>query len=136
MEEFLKILSGALTPLIAITTTYIAFQQYRVNKMKGRSDEHTTRLKQRYDLYERRLSIFDAVMDLLAAAHGGPDERRQHMFKFHRAISESYFLFDQDLIDYLRQLENEYNRAQSLHQSLNQQNLGIGPERTRLNSNT
>jgi hypothetical protein len=46
----IDLLSAALTPLIAAIVAYIAYQQYRVN-----------RLRLSHDLFERRLKIFEAV---------------------------------------------------------------------------
>jgi len=34
LDDIAKSLSGFLIPLIAITTAYIAYQQYRINKTK------------------------------------------------------------------------------------------------------
>lgn len=132
MKDFFIVLSGALTPLIAIIATYIAYQQYKINKLKVESDERASRLKQRHELYDRRLSIFTAVMDLVGAAHGDPDKKRVELFKFHRAISESYFLFGQDIIDYLNELGRRYNRLQYINQRLEQQSLPVGDERSKL----
>jgi hypothetical protein len=50
MKPYIEIFSALLTPTIAVITTFIAIQQYRNN-----------RLKQRLDLYERRMAIYKAV---------------------------------------------------------------------------
>src|SRR5207302_1218674 len=97
MTDFFIVLSGALTPLIAIITLYIAYQQKEINRLKVRNDDLTNTLRQRLDLYDRRLSVYLALMDMLRAAHGRPDEKREELYKFHRMVSESYFLFGEDV---------------------------------------
>jgi hypothetical protein len=132
MKEFLTLLSGALTPLIAIITVYIAYQQKEINRLKVKNDDLTARLKQRLDLYEKRLSVYLALMEMFRAAHGRPDDTREELYKFHKLVSESYFLFGDDVIQYLREVKDKYNRLQSVHALLAQESLGLGAERNRL----
>jgi len=54
-KEILDLLSGALTPLVAVIVAYIAYQQYRIQ-----------RLQFRHDSYERRLTVFKAVRSFAA----------------------------------------------------------------------
>src|SRR5882724_9242365 len=111
LENLLKLLAGALTPMIAVVTAYIAIQQYRTNKRKAESDMRFAQSKQRLDLYDRRLSVFNAALDFIATVQHMPTEKsHEPLFTFHRAISESYFLFDQDLLDYLQLLKAKYNQ--------------------------
>src|SRR5438132_13195306 len=58
--------------------------------------------------------------------------KSEELYKFHRMVSESYFLFGEDVIQYLRLVENKYNRLQSMHALLAQESLGLGNERSRL----
>lgn len=57
MKPWIDLIAACLTPLIAIIATYIAYQQYRAN-----------RLKNRHDLYDRRLAVYNAVAEFLAHA--------------------------------------------------------------------
>lgn len=113
MENILKVLYGALTPLIAIIAAYIAYQQFRINRRKVESDERLARQKQRFDLYERRLTVFDAAMGLIAATQAMPEDKQQWMepqLRLRRSIYESYFLFGQDVVEYLWVLDGKYQR--------------------------
>jgi hypothetical protein len=116
LEDLMRLLSGALTPVIAIIAAYIAYQQFLTNRRKGESDAQFAKSKQRFDLYDRRLAVFNAAMDLIATVqHMPPEEIHEPLFTFHRAISESYFLFDQDILDYLQLLNAKYNQFSVLN---------------------
>ena len=52
IKTVLVLLSGAPTPLIAIITAYIAYQQYRVNK-----------LNLKHVLYEKRLAVLRMIFN-------------------------------------------------------------------------
>lgn len=113
MDNALKLLYGALTPLIAIFAVWIAYQQHRTNRRKAESDERLAQQKQRFDLYERRLTVFDAAMDLIATTQAMPEEKQQWSepeLYLRKAIFESYFLFDRDIVDYLWVLDAKYQR--------------------------
>lgn len=113
MENISKLLYGALTPLIAIIAAYIAYQQYQINRRRLESDERLAQQKQRLDLYERRLAVFDAAMDLVAKTQAMPEEKQEWSepeLRLRRAIYESYFLFGQDIVEYLWALVAKYQQ--------------------------
>jgi len=54
-KEIVDVLNALLTPVIAGTTVYIAWQQYQVS-----------RLTLRKDLYEKRLRVYQVFMSYLS----------------------------------------------------------------------
>ena len=118
MKDFFAILSGALTPLIAVITAYIAYQQFLTNKMKLMQEELANKLRERHELYDRRLAVFTALMDIIISALTKADESGEKLIGFHRGIAESYFLFDQEIINYLHEIEAKYKRLQFIRATL------------------
>ena len=67
--SFLNILSGLLTPLIAIIAVYIAYQQYQSNKKQG---ELKLKLdSENSELERKRLSLEEYKMNYPAAEQRG-----------------------------------------------------------------
>jgi len=87
-------LSAALTPIIAIVTTYIAIQQYRLEKKRGK-----------HELYEKRLDIYKNISKFLghimakAALYD-----YEVLINYRRDIAEAYFLFDDRLNQYFEEI--------------------------------
>jgi len=88
--RLIQIMSGLLTPVIAIITTYIAIQQYRSNRAKLRAE-----------LYEKRFKVYKATTEYLSKNKGILSEIQQDWHKFDSAIDESPFLFDAELVEWL-----------------------------------
>jgi len=131
MKDFLTLLSGLLAPIIGIIAIYIAYQQKEINQLKVKNDELANRLKLKLDLYEKRFSVYIALTEILRAAHH-PDDNRTKLYEFHRFVSESYFLFDDDVIQYLLEVADRYNQLRSVQALLDQQSLERGEERSKL----
>jgi hypothetical protein len=100
MLEFLKILSGFLTPLIAIIVTYIAYQQYKINKNRLR-----------LYLFEKRFKVYDGLMIFLASVIRKADTSNEDLFKFRKHINDAFFLFDDEILSFL---EEVYKKAHDL----------------------
>ncbi|MCG3120168.1 MAG: hypothetical protein ALAOOOJD_02793 [bacterium] len=100
-KPYIDLFSALLTPLIAIIATYIAFQQWQTN-----------RLKLRHDRYERRLVIFKATMKFIAIPVQTATFQQEDLYEFQRETSESYFLFNDDVREFIDEL---YSNAVDLH---------------------
>lgn len=115
-----EVLSALLTPTIAVVATYIAYQQHRTNKLKVRAD-----------LYDRRMQVVNAVTDLLGhiVSEGAVDF--DHLRIFLQKTRESYFLFGDEIPEYLNDL---YKAGVDLRHQTKKlfSDLPVGPERTRL----
>ncbi len=96
----IELLNAALTPLIAIIVAYIAYQQYRVN-----------RLRLSLDLFERRLNVFEAVQDFLSAIVKAGKVDTARAVSFRSQASQAAFLFGEDITGYLDTL---YKKALAL----------------------
>jgi hypothetical protein len=115
-----EVLSALLTPTIAVVATYIAYQQHRTNKLKVRAD-----------LYDRRMQVFNAVTDLLGHIGGAAAIDLDQLRVFLQKTRESYFLFGDEIPEYLNQL---YEAGVDLRHQTKKlfSDLPVGPERTRL----
>jgi hypothetical protein len=122
-DESVKVLSALLTPVLAITTGYIAWRQWRTND-----------LKLRHDLYERRLAIYLSVIEFLARIMSNCKATDAEMINFLQKTRESYFLFGPKVAAYLdsiykRSVDLQYHNTM-LHDPAS--SLPIGDERKRL----
>lgn len=75
----LELLKAAPITIVGVITAYIAWQQWR-----------TSRQRLQFDLYDRRLRVYEAVQELIAKASGLQSE---DLVEFRRATSEADFLF-------------------------------------------
>jgi hypothetical protein len=79
-----------LTPVVAVVAVYIAWQQYKTNRLKIRSD-----------LFERRLKVFLKVRSVLSSVIPEGRANKEEFLKFRTAVAEAYFIFGQEIEDYL-----------------------------------
>ena len=88
--ETVAILQALLTPVIAITTTYIAWQQWRTNRQKLNLEK-----------YDRRLRIYQEVVKILQItmrdAKASPDD----LLQFRTSVAEADFLFGKEIAMYI-----------------------------------
>jgi hypothetical protein len=84
----LEIISPFVLGLIA---AYIAWRHW-----------HTDELKRRHDLYERRLKVYDAVMDFF------DNFEKCDGAEFLRQVRESRFLFSKEISIYLDGIHNDW----------------------------
>ena len=91
--KLIQILSALLTPIIAVITTYIAYQQYRTN-----------RAKLKHDLYEKRMSVYKATSSFILLADYIDLKKA---WEFHEATDESSFLFHEEIATYLKEVEDK-----------------------------
>ena len=96
MEEFIKSLSGFLTPIIAIVTAYIAVQQYRLSKFKVRQE-----------MYDRRSKVYKAVMEYLSNISMFNEPADELSTKLIRETSEAFFLFKPEIKQHIESLYNK-----------------------------
>ena|SRR5437588_2243177 len=95
-KVYIDIFSALLTPTIALVTTYIAIQQYRNN-----------RAKLRHELYDRRVAVYNAVGNFLITRINSIEGGGDAFLKFLIAKHESCFLFGNDVVDYLKEIERK-----------------------------
>lgn len=119
-QQIAQFVSTAVTPIVAIALVRLAYKQHKANDLKIRAD-----------LYDRRMAIFNAVTDLIAAAAGGAALEFDQLRIFLQKTRESYFLFGQEIPDYLDQL---YRAGVDFRQQNKKlaSNLPVGQERSAL----
>lgn len=83
MTEFLQAL---LTPVIAIVTTYIAYQQYRIR-----------RYERAMALYDRRLAIFKNAIGAIDLVRAGNQMSMGDAFSWASSMTEATFLFGKEV---------------------------------------
>lgn len=80
------LLQALLTPAIAIVTTYIAYQQYRIRK-----DERAM------VLYDRRLAIFKNAVGAIDRVRAGSRLTTEDVFSWASSMTEAPFLFGKEV---------------------------------------
>jgi len=100
-EKLVHVLAALLTPLIAVITVYIAWQQYKINKGQFR-----------LALRDRRLKVFEATIELIATVLRTAKVEQADLTKFLVGTSERDFLFGSDVSAYLKSV---YDKAVDLY---------------------
>jgi hypothetical protein len=106
-KEVVEMLSALLTPVIAGTTVYIAWQQYQV-----------THLALKKDLYEKRFRVYQAFRSYLSdiVREAKIDDNR--LFQFYAESSECDFLFDTEVVEKADELYKQGLQLSYLHNQL------------------
>jgi len=94
IDEILKILQGLLTPVIAIVTCYIAWQQWKTNQRKFN-----------FDRYERRLKVYEEVVRFIGVGIREGDYKNEELMSFKPKVSEADFLFGEEVSTYINELQ-------------------------------
>jgi len=97
----LQILQGLLAPVIGLTTLYIAWQQWETNKRKYLLDR-----------YERRLRIYQCVVEMLGSVSRDFRPQFPELFKFTYDTAEAAFLFGAEIPAYIDEI---FKRAVALN---------------------
>lgn len=101
LPAWVVVLQALLTPVIGITTAYIAWRQWR-----------GARYRLRMDQYERRLRIYQAVVAFIPLVVRDFKPTVQDIMQFPPKTAEAAFLFDKDIPDYIDEM---FKRALELH---------------------
>lgn len=119
-KKVVELISVTLAPVIALVLARIAYKQQKTNELKIRAD-----------LYDRRISVFNAVTDLLGAVGVSATIEFEQLRTFLQKTRESYFLFGSEIPDYLDRLYKAGVDFRHQDKKLIS-NLPVGPERTAL----
>jgi hypothetical protein len=82
--------SALLTPIIAVIATYIAWQQWKTNKQKYA-----------FDLYERRLRVYEEVRKILSLIGRDAKVDPSQLLEFRTSVMEADFLFGREIPEYI-----------------------------------
>lgn len=113
------VLSAILTPVIGITTAYIAYQQYKVNKV---------RLKK--ELYERRIVVFHGALTHLSSIIRQGRVKEVDLVELVKSTGEKEFLFLKNVCDLIDEIYSRSVIMLGLDAEL--KDTGVGEERSRL----
>jgi len=118
------VFSAALTPTIAIIATYLAYQQWRINK---------TRLD--LALYDRRLAVYKAVDAFYGEIGTHGTAKYAMVFELRHATAEAAFLFPAEVEKHLTEVYEKGMRLAALHErmypSSGDPGLPVGEERSK-----
>ena len=106
-KEVIALLSGALTPLIAMIAAYIAWQQHRTN-----------RSKLRLDLFDRRYAVYSGLTEFLGVVVGTPNFSVNQLATFNVSTANAAFLFGDDIKAYLASVREKALRLRLLQVQL------------------
>jgi len=90
IDQIIDIFKGLLTPLIAIVTTYVAWQQWQTNRQKLTLDR-----------YDRRLRVYEEVRKILSIIVRDAKASTQELLRFRTAVAEADFLFGPEIPEYI-----------------------------------
>lgn len=101
-------LAALLTPTVAVLGSFIAYRQWRLaqNKLK-------------FDLFERRFSIFEAARHLIASIMTSGKAKDEEVYKYLFGTREAKWLLDASIAEYLdKQLYHKAIDLQTLDAEL------------------
>lgn len=98
MDCFISLLEALLTPTIGAIVAYIAWQQWKLGKV---------RLK--LDLYDRRYRVYEETRKYLTLVLRDADVSIKDLLMFHAETSEAAFLFGSEIPAYLDDLYKHGN---------------------------
>jgi hypothetical protein len=99
-----QVLQGLLTPVIGLTTLYIAWQQWKANERKLVLDR-----------YERRVRIYQEVVAILQLVLRDFKPEFSDLQKFRAATAEADFLFETEISEYLDEIVKRGPKLRQAH---------------------
>jgi hypothetical protein len=120
-QGFLAIFQTLLILLIAVATSYMAYQLYR-----------TSSSRQKNELNKKRLKIYREIVRLLSVISRDGDISRDELLAFRSKTHESGFLFGKDVAEYVEEIYSRSLKLRSSNALLKEQNLPVGEERDKV----
>lgn len=108
----IETLSALLTPTIAAVAIVIAFMQWR-----------TAHQKVVLDLFDRRLGIYDGVINAVEVYFADTDDRADAVAKLYLLGLRSQFLFGQDVVDAIESVRTDISRHSEFGRKMRGRNL-------------
>jgi hypothetical protein len=117
----MEILSGLLTPLIALIVAYIAWQQLKTNRDKVR-----------LALYEKRFAVYLGLKNLLVKIPQVGGVGIKEIIEYNVSTGEAEFLFGRDVLDYLLLIRKKAAHLMTTTKQLASNDLPLGEERSKI----
>jgi hypothetical protein len=106
-DSCIAILSACLVPLVAIVTTYIAWQQFRIS-----------RNKLKLDLYDKRYDFYSKLYSLIEEIHIKAEMPMTALVEFRKNYSLGTFLFDSKIRVVIEQVYTKSFRHEQIKDKL------------------
>jgi hypothetical protein len=110
MKRATGILSALLTPVIASIAVYVAYQQRRIAQQQARTAERKLRL----DTFDKRLAVFQALLEFISTVLGRINVDQQDLYKYSQATKSAYFLFGDEIHRYLDEVYQKSLRLKAI----------------------
>jgi hypothetical protein len=91
--ELLELSKALLTPLVAIVATYIAWQQWKTN-----------RLKLKLDRYDRRFKVYEEIQKILSIIRRDGKASYDDLLNFRTSVAQADFLFEPEIADLIAEI--------------------------------
>jgi len=101
---------GILKLIIGVAGINFAYQQWKINLQNAKINEDKLRL----DLFDKRLSIYNSIMDLINIIVTSGGVTNEEISKFRYRTRETNFFFDKDIIDYVEEVYQSAVKFQSI----------------------
>lgn len=119
----INIINALLTPIIAVLAVYIAYQQYLTNKKISERQYYLNIKKLNFELYEKRYRIFQKIKKILHQINEEDWINIVELRDFKFNTNESKFLFDNKIVEYLKELQTKAINLSHSTEELNNVNL-------------
>jgi hypothetical protein len=96
-----RVLSAAITPLVAVIATYVAIAQFLIN-----------RRQYRLALFEKRMAVFNSTMNMIASVVQSANPKLDECLKFLRETRDHELLFGPEVGKFINEI---YDKAVTLH---------------------
>lgn len=106
VKDVIDLLSGLLTPVIAIIAVYVAYQQWKTNKQRLKAE-----------LYDKRFMVYEILMDTIGEVMGSGDISDQQLEKFNIQRRKSHFLFGKKVSDLLEEIYDQLVNLQTMNRA-------------------
>lgn len=110
--------STSITAAIGAGAWALALQQLRINKNLSSQQIKLSHAKLQFDLYERRLALFSLVKKFVVRVLQTSGE--VDTLAFYRETIESQFLFDSEVVDYVREVHLRARWVKRIKQHLDE----------------
>jgi DNA gyrase/topoisomerase IV subunit B len=95
-KDWVDIFSALLLPVVAILGSFIAYQQWKINK---------TRLQ--HELFDRKYLIFEATIEFIGAVMADVSVKNVDRYAFLQKTKGSQFIFNGSIVTYLEDLHKK-----------------------------
>lgn len=106
------------TLVVATFATYVAYSQYVLGREKFK-----------LDLFEKRFAVFAATRRLLTHVLHQANVSLEQFFEYRAGVAEATFLFDDDITDYLKSIDERALRLRTVLETMKP--LPVGEARTK-----